>query len=75
LAPSAEEEFYTFCSRLYDEYQIIIDDRTAGEHDLTVDVDASVFSRNSDAFRSRLAATGLLTHYSDATSIVHGEPR
>ncbi|QMW64922.1 hypothetical protein H4N58_11820 [Mumia sp. ZJ1417] len=75
LAPGSEEEFYSFCSRLYDEYNIIIDDRTAGEHDLTVDVDASVLSRNSDAFRSRLAATGLLTHYSDATSIVHGEPR
>ena len=75
LAPGTEEELYSFCSRLYDEYQIIIDDRTAGEHDLTVDVDASVLSRNSDAFRSRLAATGLLTHYSDATNIVHGEPR
>lgn len=75
LAPGTEEEFYSFCSRLYDEYQIIIDDRTAGDHDLTVDVDASVLSRNSEAFRSRLAATGLLTHYSDATSIVHGEPR
>ncbi|MGH3452766.1 MAG: hypothetical protein ACRDP2_00025 [Nocardioidaceae bacterium] len=75
LAPGSEEEFYSFCSRLYDEYGLIIDDRTAGEFDLTVDVDASVFSRNSDAFRSRLAATGLLTQYSDATSIVHGEPR
>lgn len=75
LAPGKEEEFYSFCTRLYDEYQIVVDDRTAGEHDLTVDVDASVLARNSDAFRSRLTATGLLTHYSDATSIVHGEPR
>ncbi|MBM7505914.1 hypothetical protein ACFPER_02275 [Agromyces aurantiacus] len=75
LAPGTEEEFYSFCSRIYNQYQVIIDDRTAGEHDLTVDVDASIYARNSDTFRSRLAATGLLTHYSDATSIVHGEPR
>lgn len=75
LAPDTEEEFYAFCSRLHDEYRVIIDDRTAGEHDLTVDIDASVFARNSDAFRSRLAATGLLTQYSDATSIVRGEAR
>lgn len=75
LAPGTEEEFYSFCSRLYDEYQVVVDDRTADEHDLTVDIDASVLARNSDAFRARLAATGLLTQYSDATSIVHGEPR
>lgn len=75
LKPGTEEEFYSFCARLYDEYGIIIDERTAGEHDLTIDVDASVYERNSDAFRFRLAATGLLTQYSDATSIVRGEPR
>lgn len=75
LSPGTEEEFYGLCSRLYDEYRVIIDERTAGEHDLTVDVDASVFARNSKAFRSRLAATGLLTEYSDATSIVRGEAR
>ncbi|WP_371405993.1 hypothetical protein OHA10_10515 [Kribbella sp. NBC_00662] len=75
LEPGSEEEFYSFCARLYEDYGIILDERTAGENDLTVDVDASVYERNSDAFRSRLAATGLLTQYSDATSIVHGEPR
>ena len=75
LEPGTEEEFYGFCARLYDEYRIIIDERTAGDHDLTVDVDASVLGRNSDVFRSRLAATGLLTQYSDATSLVRGEPR
>ncbi|NDO90129.1 hypothetical protein [Cellulosimicrobium composti] len=75
LAPGQEEELYAFCSRLFDDYRVIVDDRTAGEHDLTVDVDASILARNLDAFRSRLAATGLLTQYSDATSIVRGEPR
>lgn len=75
LAPDREEELYAFSARLFDEYRIIVDDRTAGEHDLTVDIDASVFARNLDAFRSRLAATGLLTQYSDATSIVRGEAR
>lgn len=75
LAPGQEEELYSFCSRIFDDYRIIIDDRTAGEHNLTVDVDASILARNLDAFRSRLAATGLLTQYSDATSIVRGEPR
>lgn len=75
LAPGQEEELYAFCFRLFDEYRVIVDDRTAGEHDLTVDIDASILARNLDAFRSRLAATGLLTQYSDATSIVRGEPR
>lgn len=75
LAPGQEEELFGFCSRLFGEYRLIIDDRTAGENDLTVDVDASILARNLDAFRSRLAATGLLTQYSDATSIVRGEPR
>lgn len=75
LEPGREEEFYGFCARLYDDYRIVIDERIAGERDLTVDVDASIFSRNSDVFRTRLAATGLLTQYSDATSLVHGEPR
>ncbi|KRE21877.1 hypothetical protein [Agromyces sp. Soil535] len=75
LEPGTEEEYYNFCTRIYDEYRIVVDERTADEHDLTFDVDASVFRRNSDAFRASLGATGLLTQYSDATSIVRGEPR
>lgn len=74
LRPGDEEEFYGFCARVYEDYRIIIDQRTAGENNLTLDVDPSVFSVNADAFRARLAATGLLTQYSDATSIVRGEP-
>ncbi|MEU4386240.1 hypothetical protein [Promicromonospora sp. NPDC023805] len=75
LKPGVEVEFYAFCRRVFEEYGIVIDERTASEHDLTIDVDGSEFGRNALAFRDRLLATGLLTHYSDATSIVHGEHR
>lgn len=75
LKPGTEEEYYSFCRRLFDTMGILVDDRTAGEHHLTLDVDTNVYRRNSDAFHERLSATGLLTRYSDATSIVHGEAK
>ena len=75
LEPGHEVEFYAFCRKLFEEYGIVIDERTASEHDLTIDVDGSEFGRNAMTFRDRLLATGLITHYSDATSIVHGEHR
>jgi hypothetical protein len=54
---------------------VVVDDRTARGEGLTRSIDGGVFRVNSEAFRSRLSAAGLLTHYSDATSIVHGEPK
>ena len=75
LQPGEEMEYHAFCARTYETFSLLIDERTAGRNDLTFDIDSSVFSRNSAAFHSQLSATGLLTQYSDATSIVHGEPR
>ncbi|WP_157453872.1 hypothetical protein [Cellulomonas sp. Root485] len=75
LKPGEEVEFYRFCQRLHAELGLIVDDRTARTAGLTTDIDAGVFALNADAFKARLASAGLLTHYSDATSIIHGEPR
>ncbi|WP_457188724.1 hypothetical protein [Nocardioides sp. P5_E3] len=70
-----EEEFEAFCRRLHDELGLIVDDRTAAAAGYTVDIDAAVFAANAEAFKTRLSAIGMLTHYSDATSIVHGDQR
>jgi hypothetical protein len=75
LEPGDEIEFYRFCQRLHAELGVVVDDRTARTAGLTADIDAGVFALNAEAFKARLASVGLLTHYSDATSIIHGEPR
>ena len=75
LEPGEEEEFYRFCQRLHEQLGLVIDDRTARTTGLTKAIDGGVFAVNAEAFKARLAAAGLLTHYSDATSIIHGEPR
>jgi len=75
LEPGEEVEFYRFCQRLHVELGLVVDDRTARTAGLTTDIDAGVFALNAEAFKARLASAGLLTHYSDATSIIHGEPR
>jgi hypothetical protein len=75
IPPDGEQEMYDFCRTVYEHYGVVLDERIAAEAGLTVDVDAGVFAANARAFRGRLAATGLLTHYSDATSIVRGEHR
>lgn len=75
LRPGDEQEFYRFCHRLHEELGLVVEERTARTTDLTAAIDAGVFAVNAEAFKGRLAAAGLLTHYSDATSIIHGEPR
>lgn len=75
IAPGRDEEFYAFCARLHQELGLVLDDRTANVTGLTDSIDAGVFAINADAFKARLRATGLLTHFSDATSIVHGDQR
>jgi hypothetical protein len=75
IAPGRDEEFYAFCARLHQELGLVVDDRTANATGLTASIDAGVFSVNAEAFKARLRATGLLTHFSDATSIVHGDQR
>lgn len=73
--PGREVEFHQFCNDLAGQLSLVIDQPAARRAGLTVDIDEGVFAANASAFRSRLAAAGLLTHYSDATSLVHGEVR
>lgn len=75
VPPGRDEEFYAFCSRLYRELGLVLDERTANVTGLTASIDAGAFALNARAFETRLRAAGLLTHYSDATSIVHGDQR
>lgn len=75
VPPGRDEEFFVFCTRLHDELGLVLDDRTANATGLTTSIDAGVFAVNAEAFKARLRATGLLTHYSDATSLVHGDQR
>lgn len=75
VEPDQDMEFHDFCQLLADDYFLVVDQKAAQEAKLTTEIDAGVFKDNAGAFQSQLASTGLLTHYSDATSLVHGEPR
>jgi hypothetical protein len=68
-------EFDQFCALLHDKYGLVVENKIAATSPLAYEVDASVLDHNGKAFREKLAAIGLLTQYSDATSMVRGEPR
>ncbi|MCX5179342.1 hypothetical protein [Streptomyces virginiae] len=70
-----EMEFDQFCALLYKNYGLVTENKVAATSPLAHDVDPSVLDHNGKAFREKLAAIGLLTQYSDATSMVRGEPR
>lgn len=71
----AEMEFDQFCALLYKNYRLVTENKVAAKSPLAHEIDSSVLARNGKAFREKLAAIGLLTQYSDATSMVRGEPR
>ncbi|MEU3397588.1 hypothetical protein [Streptomyces filamentosus] len=75
VAQDAEMEFDKFCMLLYEKYGLVMEDKVAAASPLAYEVDPSVLDHNGKAFREKLAAIGLLTQYSDATSMVRGEPR
>ena len=77
IDPGREVEFHQFCGTLGERAHRWLPTSVPRGNvlGLTVDIDEGVFEANAIAFRSRLAAAGLLTHYSDATSLVHGEAR
>ncbi|MFE7662013.1 hypothetical protein [Streptomyces celluloflavus] len=75
IAQDAEMEFDKFCTLLYEKYGLVMEDKIAAASPLAHEVDPSVLDHNGKAFREKLAAIGLLTQYSDATSMVQGEPR
>ncbi|MDQ0750175.1 hypothetical protein QF034_004406 [Streptomyces africanus] len=70
-----EMEFDQFCALLYETYRLVVENKVAAASPLASEVDPSVLDHNGKAFREKLAAIGLLTQYSDATSMVRGEPR
>ncbi|TLW91686.1 hypothetical protein FFT09_12155 [Saccharomonospora piscinae] len=75
IAGDREMEFGEFCKAIYQKYGLVVHSGTMGRDALAYDVPPSVLDRNLNHFRDRLAAVGLLTQYSDATSMVRGEPR
>ncbi|MEU9363520.1 hypothetical protein AB0D71_02055 [Streptomyces avermitilis] len=75
VAQSTEMEFDQFCALLYEKYRLVVENKVAAKDPLAYEVDPSVLAHNGKAFREKLAAIGLLTQYSDATSMVRGEPR
>ncbi|MEU9520118.1 hypothetical protein [Streptomyces sp. NPDC048224] len=75
VARDAEMEFDKFCTLLYEKYGLVVEDKVAAASPLAHEVDPSVLDHNGKAFQEKLAAIGLLTQYSDATSMVRGEPR
>ncbi|MEU8981005.1 hypothetical protein [Streptomyces sp. NPDC048309] len=70
-----EMEFDQFCALLYEKYGLVVENKVADASPLAYEVDPSILDHNGKAFREKLAAIGLLTQYSDATSMVRGEPR
>lgn len=70
-----EMEFDQFCTLLYEKYGLVVENKVAASSPLAYEVDPSFLDHNGMAFREKLAAIGLLTQYSDATSMIRGEPR
>jgi hypothetical protein len=73
--PGTEPEFEAYCRSLYNELGLVIGPAEARAAGLTDDIDGESFTSNLIGFRQRLASSGLLTRYSDATDLVHGEIR
>ncbi|MFI7452765.1 hypothetical protein ACIBQX_35110 [Nonomuraea sp. NPDC049714] len=75
ISQGTEMEFDQFCKLLYEKYGLVVENKVASASPLAYEVDSSFLDHNGKAFREKLAAIGLLTQYSDATSMVRGEPR
>jgi hypothetical protein len=76
LAPGESQEFEEFCfSTLYKQFGLVFDKRSAAEAGLISVVDAGDFASNSAQLAFDLNGLGLLSEFSDATRMVHGEVR
>jgi hypothetical protein len=73
--PGSETEFADYCAQLYSGLGLVIGSTEARAAGFTEDIDGESFDINLIGFRQRLEASGLLTRYSDATDLVHGEIR
>ncbi|PJE96979.1 hypothetical protein CUT44_11175 [Streptomyces carminius] len=75
IPQGTEMEFDQFCALLYRDYGLVAENKVAAEGPLAHEIDSSILVHNGKAFREKLTAINLLTQYSDATSMVRGEPR
>lgn len=74
LAPGQEIEFGEFCETvLLLGLNLVVDRRSAMSIEMISSVDSADFAQNSDQLASDLSSLGLLSEYSDATRMVHGE--
>jgi hypothetical protein len=74
LPPGEEVRFDEFCfDHLWSRYRLVVDHRSAASTGMTNRIDAADLTENADQLATDLNSLGLLTAYSDATRMVHGE--
>ena len=76
LRPGESQEFEAFCyDNLFAKFGLVFDKRSAGEAGLIEAVDAGDFGDNAAQLAFDLNGLGLLSEFSDATRMTHGEVR
>ena len=76
LEPDESVEFEVFCHEvLFEKFRLVIDRKSAASSGLLNEVDATFFSKNSEKLANDLSDLGMLSAYSDATRMIHGEVR
>jgi hypothetical protein len=76
LRPGESEEFENFCfETLFRRFGLVFDKRSAAEAGLIEAVDAGDFADNAAQLSFDLSGLGLLSEFSDATRMLHGEVR
>jgi hypothetical protein len=76
LKPEETQEFEKFCfETLFGEFRLVFDKKSATSAGLIDSVDAGDFDSNAGQLASDLKGLGLLSEFSDATRIMHGEVR
>jgi len=74
LSPGEVVKFDDFCHEiLWGQFRIVADPRSASRTGMTTRIDAADLTNNAEQLASDLGSLGLLTEYSDATRMVHGE--
>jgi hypothetical protein len=73
VAPNKEVPFEDFCDTLFEDYRMVTGPRPPGGTGPLSRIDTADFRENSQQLARDLEGMGLLTAYSDATRMVHGE--
>ena len=67
-------KFDDFCHDvLWGQFRLVVDPRSASSTGMTAKIDANDLADNAEQLARDLGSLGLLTEYSDATRMVHGE--